>query len=49
MTKVYEKLGSWVLPIVLEDIGLEDTIQYGSYEDETHNELSPCQKWEMTI
>ena len=36
--RVYEMLGSWVLPRELEDIGLENTPQYDSYEDETQNE-----------
>ena len=37
MTRVYDKLGSWVLPRELEDIGLENTHQYGPYKYETQN------------
>ena len=37
VTRVYERLGSWVLPRKLEDIGLENTPQYDLYEDETQN------------
>ena len=32
---VHEKLGSWVLPKELEDIGLEKTPQYDLYDNET--------------
>ena len=35
--RVYEMLGSWVLPRELEDIGLENARQY-EYEVETQNE-----------
>ena len=35
MTRVYERLGSQVLPKELEDIGLESTTQCDQYEDET--------------
>ena len=38
MARVCEKLGSWVLPSELEDIGLENTPQYDPCEDETQNE-----------
>ena len=38
MTRVYERLGSFVLPRELEDKGLESTPQYDPYEDETQNE-----------
>ena len=38
MARVYERLGSHVLPRELEDLGLEDTPQYDLYEDETQNE-----------
>ena len=38
MARVCEKLGSQVLPRVLEDIGLENTQQYDPYEDETQND-----------
>ena len=38
MAKVYDRLGSHVLPRDLEDLGLEDTPQYEAYEDETQNE-----------
>ena len=37
MDRIYERLGSWVLPTELEDIGLENTPQYDPYEDETQN------------
>ena len=54
MARVYERLGSQVLPRELEDLGIEDTPQYDPYEDETQNEqsfpqlakeLEPCQMW----
>ena len=38
MARVYERLGSQVLPKELEDIVLENTLQYDLYEDETQNE-----------
>ena len=38
MARVYERLGSQVLPRELEDIGLENTPQCDPYEDETQNE-----------
>ena len=38
MARVYEKLGSRVLPRELEDIGLENTPQHDSCEDEAQNE-----------
>ena len=38
MARVYDRLGSHVLPKELEDLGLEDTPQYNPYEDETQNE-----------
>ena len=38
MSRVYERLGSHVLPRELEDLGLEDTPQYDPYEDEAQNE-----------
>ena len=37
MARVYERLGSWVLPRELENIGLENTPQYNPYEDKTEN------------
>ena len=37
MARVYERLGSWVLPRELEDIVLENTPQYDPYEDESQN------------
>ena len=33
MDRVYEMLGSWVLPRALEDIGLENTPCYDLHED----------------
>ena len=33
MARVHERLGSWVLPRELDDIGLENTPQYDPYED----------------
>ena len=33
--RVYNRLGSWVLPRDLEDKGLENTPQYDPYKDET--------------
>ena len=38
MARVYESLGSHVLPRELEDVGLEDTPQYNPYENEAQNE-----------
>ena len=38
IARVYERLGSCILPRDLEDLGLEDTPQYDPYEDETQNE-----------
>ena len=35
MARVYERLGSQVLPRDLEDIGLENTPHYDPYENET--------------
>ena len=35
MARVYERLGSQVLPRDLEDIGLENTPHYEPYENET--------------
>ena len=40
MARVYEWLGSCILPRELEDIGLKSTLQYDPYEDETQNEHS---------
>ena len=37
MARVYEMLGSWVLPRELEDIRLAITPQYDLSEDETQN------------
>ena len=37
MARVYEKLGSQVLPRELEDFRLENTPQYDQYKDETQN------------
>ena len=38
MSKVYEKLGSHVLPRELEDLGLKDTPQYDPNNDVAWNE-----------
>ena len=38
MDRVFERLGSWVLPRNLNDIRLESTPQYNPCEDETQNE-----------
>ena len=38
MARVYERLGSWVLPRDLEDIVLENTPQYYLSEDKMQNE-----------
>ena len=38
MTRVYERLGSGILPRELEDLGLEQTPQYDLYEDVAQNE-----------
>ena len=38
IARVYEKLGFQVLHSELENIGLENTPQYGLHEDETQNE-----------
>ena len=38
MTRVYEWLGSQVLPRELDDIRLENTSWYDPYEDKTQNE-----------
>ena len=38
MARVHEKLGSQVLPMELEVIGLESTPQYDLHKDETQNE-----------
>ena len=38
MARVYEKIGSQVLPRELEDTELENTSQYDPYEDETQIE-----------
>ena len=40
MASVYERLGSQVPPRDLEDIGLEDTLQYDPYEDAMQNKQS---------
>ena len=40
MARVYERLGSWVLPREFEDIGLETTPQNDPYEEETYISLS---------
>ena len=37
MARVFERLGSQVMPRDLEDIRLENTTQYDPYEDETQN------------
>ena len=37
MAKDYERLGSQILPRNLEDIGLENNLQYDLYEDEMQN------------
>ena len=37
MARVYDRLGSKVLPRALEDIGLENIPQYDPYEDGTKN------------
>ena len=38
MARVYERLGSWDLPIELKDIGFENNLQYNLCEDEKQNE-----------
>ena len=38
MTRVHEKLGSWVLLRELEDTGLKNIPQYDPYKNETQNE-----------
>ena len=38
MARVYDRLGSQVLPRDLNDIGQENTPQYDLYEDETQND-----------
>ena len=38
MARVHEKLVSLVQPRELEDVGLENTPQYNTYENEAHNE-----------
>ena len=43
MARVFERLGFWVLPRELEDIGLESTPQYDPYEDEIQNEWTSPQ------
>ena len=40
MARVCERLGSWILPRELENIGQENTQQYDPYEDETQNKQS---------
>ena len=40
IARVYERLGSHILPRALEDLKLEDTSQYDPYEDEIQNERS---------
>ena len=40
MARVFERLGSWVIPRENEDIRLENTLQYDLYEDETKNKQS---------
>ena len=40
MAKLYERLGSLALPREAEGTGLENTMQYDPYEDETQNEQS---------
>ena len=37
MARVYERLGSWVLPRDLEDIGQENTLEYDLYEEKIQN------------
>ena len=58
MTRLHEKLGSWVLPRELGDIGQENTTQYDLNEDGTQNEqtfsqlaeeIEPCKKWQITM
>ena len=58
MARVYEKLGSWVLPKELKDIVLKNNPQYDSYKDETQNknlfsqlaeEIEPTSEGEITI
>ena len=38
MFRVYDKLGSCVLPRELEDLGVEYTSQYDPYDNKTQNE-----------
>ena len=40
MTRVCERLGVWILPRELEDIGLENTPQYDPYKEKTKKEQS---------
>ena len=40
MAKVYYRLDSWVILRELEDLGLENTLQYDPYEDEIQNKQS---------
>ena len=40
MARVYDKLGSWVVPRDLEDLGLENTPQYDPNEDKIQNKQS---------
>ena len=50
MTRVNEKLGSWVLPRKLKDMGLENIPQYDPYKDETQSmESFPCLSKELEI
>ena len=46
MGRVYERVGSWVLPRELEGIGLENTPLYDPYEDVTQNKqtFSPASR-----
>ena len=51
MARVYERLGSPVLPRELKDIGLKNTPQYDPYNDVTQNEQTfpqPAEELEPT-
>ena len=50
MDRIYERLGSHVLPRVLENVGLENMPEYNLYENETQNKQSfPQQAEELEI
>ena len=50
MRRVYDRLGSWVLPRGLGGIGLENTLQYNPYEDDMQNvQSSPPSQEELEV